>query len=88
MEAIERICLCGMLVSTILLWFIQYVNNSLAKRMTLMEMTRPPPLEMTLMELAKRMTLMEDKILVLEKKKTKYKDKVKHKDKNDELTYA
>lgn len=66
MEAIERICLCGMLVSTILLWFIQYVNNSLAKRMT----------------------LMEDKILVLEKKKTKYKDKVKHKDKNDELTYA
>jgi len=75
-------------VSTILLWFIQYVNNSLAKRMTLMEMTRPPPLEMTLMELAKRMTLMEDKILVLEKKKTKYKDKVKHKDKNDELTYA
>ncbi len=66
MEAIERICLCGMLVSTFLLWFIQYVNNSLAKRMT----------------------LMEDKILVLEKKKTKYKDKVKHKDKNDELTYA
>jgi len=47
MEAIERICLCGMLVSTFLLWFIQYVNNSLAKRMT----------------------LMEDKILVLEKRR-------------------